>query len=213
MVSLPATLCEILHATSDEYGNHVAIDHEDGVLTYSELQHYSTAFARKLRDAGVKQGDRLPLLTAHGTRNIVALMGILIAGAIYVPMDADTWSEERIQAVLAITDGDVMVNTVSSEIQREDYRVVHLRDLKDLEYSSDGFKQSHISPSSLACIIFASGSTGEPKGVMIPHEAIVNYATTSPFNMDVRCGDRVLHILSVSFDGKFRDKMRGSFVL
>ncbi|KAJ0338443.1 hypothetical protein COL922a_005570 [Colletotrichum nupharicola] len=159
MVSLPATLCEILHTTSDEYGNHVAIDHEDGVLTYSELQHYSTAFARKLRDAGVKQGDRLPLLTAHGTRNIVALMGILIAGAIYVPMDADTWSEERIQAVLAITDGDVMVSTVSSEIQREDYRVVHLRDLKDLEYSSDGFKQSYISPSSLACVIFTT-STG-----------------------------------------------------
>ncbi|KAJ0285643.1 NRPS [Colletotrichum noveboracense] len=61
-------------------------------------------------------------------------------------MDADTWFEERIQAVLAITDGDVMVSTVSSEIQREDYRVVHLRDLKDLEYSSDGFKQSYISP-------------------------------------------------------------------
>ncbi|KAL3296557.1 nonribosomal peptide synthase GliP [Colletotrichum asianum] len=200
MISLNTTLCEILHTTSDEYGNHVAIDHEDGVLTYSELQHYSTAFARKLRDAGVKQGDRVPLLTAHGTRNIVALMGILITGAIYVPMDADTWSEERIQAVLAIADGNVMVNTGSSDIQREDYRVVHLRDLKDLEYSSDGFKQSYISPSSLACIIFTSGSTGKPKGVMIPHEAIVNYATTSPFNMDVRCGDRVLHILSVSFD-------------
>ena len=164
----------------------------------------SVEFARQLNEIGVTRGDRIPLLTTHGTRNIVALMGILIAGACYVPMDRDTWSEERVQSVLTIVKGSVLVNTTPENFEYGQYRVVHLRDLSSVEDAGEGFKQLTITSSSIACIIFTSGSTGKPKGVMIPHGAIVNYAVTSPFNMDVRRGDRVLHILSVAFDGEVR---------
>jgi len=201
-----STLCDILHRSADNSGQSIAVDHEDGVLTYFELERYSKAFATCLHDAGVRPGDRVPLLTSHGTRNIVALLGILAAGASYVPMDGDTWSEERICTVLTIVDGSIMVNTRSDHVcLHEGYKVIHFSDmdyLDDTEEDALEDRLPEVNSDSLACIIFTSGSTGTPKGVMIPHRAIVNYANTSPFNMGVRCGDRVLHILSVAFDGK-----------
>jgi long-subunit acyl-CoA synthetase (AMP-forming) len=97
-----------------------------------------------------------------------------------------------------------MVKTISGSFEHSGYLVFPYLDLKDLKQSvKDRSEEPDPTSSSLACIIFTSGSTGKPKGVMIPHRAIVNYALTSPFNMDVSPTDRVLHILSVAFDGEF----------
>ncbi|RDW70942.1 putative non-ribosomal peptide synthetase GliP [Coleophoma cylindrospora] len=201
MACVPQTLVELLSQSARKYGQQIAIDHEDGVITYSGLESLSTAFAQRLRSHGVKTGDHISLLTAHGTRNVVAILGILKAGACYIPMDQDTWSAERINTVLDTIDSRVIVNTTEVTFRHSGSKVIHFLDLKDIEYASgDGYNEPEATQSSLACIIFTSGSTGKPKGVMIPHRAIVNYALTSPFNMNVGPTDRVLHILSVAFD-------------
>ncbi|UKZ72377.1 NRPS [Trichoderma virens FT-333] len=182
------TLSDILRNSADLYGDNVAVDHDEGVITYSELQSLSFGFARQLQEIGVTRGDRVPLLTTHGTRNIVALLGILIAGACYVPMDRGTWSEERIQSVLNIVKGSVLVNTTPDRFEHGGYRTVHLRSLNGLKHADEGFEQPTLDSSSLACIIFTSGSTGRPKGVMIPHGAVANYAMTSPLTWTYAMG-------------------------
>jgi long-subunit acyl-CoA synthetase (AMP-forming) len=82
--------------------------------------------------------------------------------------------------------------------------MLHIKALPASKSKLDKFspaRQSHIQPDDTACIIFTSGSTGRPKGVMISHKSLCLYAKTSPVNMDISPGDRLLHILSVGFDG------------
>jgi acyl-CoA synthetase (AMP-forming)/AMP-acid ligase II len=150
------------------------------------------------------------LLTEHGTYNLVALLAILKAGACYVPMDRSSWSSERIQTVIDTVDSRFLINTTPAPFESDRHNVFHLKqeDLADLiavDSESDGAEAveeaPQIKPDDLCCLIFTSGSTGKPKGVMIPHRAVAAYAQTSPFNMNVQAADRVLHILSVAFDG------------
>lgn len=182
----------------------LAVDHAEGSLTYEQLDRASTAFAVQLSKTGVKHNDLVPLITAHGTLNILAILGILKVGATYVPIDRGAWAADRIQYVLDKVGGQIVINATKEPFESTLYGIVHLREIpqtNDKRYPDviSDFKQQ---PDALACIIFTSGSTGQPKGVELTHWAIANYAQTSPFNMNVNLGDRVLHILSVGFDGE-----------
>jgi acyl-coenzyme A synthetase/AMP-(fatty) acid ligase len=199
-------LCQLFARSVARTPHQLAVDHESGSLTYTELDVASSNLARKLQQEGVVPGEAVLLLTEHGTRNIVALLAILKAHACYVPLDRSSWSSERIQAVLDGTDSRVLINTTVEPFESPRHKVIHLTSTDVTALSTDRSTSKvvpDIAPEDLACLIFTSGSTGVPKGVMIPHRAVANYAQTSPFNMDVQPGDRVLHILSVSFDGKY----------
>ncbi|KAF7154857.1 hypothetical protein CNMCM5623_003115 [Aspergillus felis] len=196
-------LCQLFARSVARTPHQLAVDHESGSLTYAELDVASSNLARKLQQEGVVPGEAVLLLTEHGTRNIVALLAILKAHACYVPLDRSSWSSERIQAVLDGTDSRILINTTVEPFESSQHKVIHLTSADVAALSTDHSSTEaapEIAPEDLACLIFTSGSTGVPKGVMIPHRAVANYAQTSPFNMDVQPGDRVLHILSVSFD-------------
>jgi non-ribosomal peptide synthetase component F len=159
--------------------------------------------AHDLNQQGVRVGEPVILVTAHGTRNVVALLAVLKAGGCYVPMDQGTWSSERIEYVLNIvTDSRFVVNTTHTQFRSDKHTVIDLRAVPCTRQTLSRQARTDILPSSPACIIFTSGSTGKPKGTVQTHEAIANYASTKPFNMDVHPNDRVLHILSVAFDGR-----------
>ncbi|RLL93873.1 hypothetical protein CFD26_102651 [Aspergillus turcosus] len=196
-------LCHLFARSVARTPDQLAVDHESGSLTYTQLDAASSNLAQKLQQEGVVPGEAVLLLTEHGTRNIVALLAILKAHACYIPLDRSSWSSERIQAVLDGTDSRLLINTTVEPFESSRHKVIHLTSADVAALSTDSSNRGipDIAPEELACLIFTSGSTGAPKGVMIPHRAVANYAQTSPFNMDVQAGDRVLHILSVSFDG------------
>ncbi|KAH9210683.1 hypothetical protein DL95DRAFT_465579 [Leptodontidium sp. 2 PMI_412] len=176
-------VCELFSRSVKCFPRLTAIDHEDGVCTYDELDKLSTSFAMELLRLGVVAGQHIPFLTRHGTLNIIALLGVLKLGACFVPMDKDTWSSQRIDHVLASFEGGLLVPTVSEGFQ---HPAVQLPD---------------ILPGALACVICASGSSGIPKLVMTTHKAISNYVLTSPFNMDITPGERMFNVMSVAFNG------------
>lgn len=183
----------------------IAIEHEDGNLTYSELDLLSSSLQSELKANGVGSGSCVILVTAHGTRNIVSILAILKCGASYAPVDRETWSTQRIgQVIQTLSDSPLIVNTTPTPFQFESRRILHIDSLSQLRstVTPHASERSYIPPDADACMIFTSGSTGVPKGVILPHRAIANYAVTSPFNMNVQPGDKVLHILSVAFDGK-----------
>nr|ABV48729.1 non ribosomal peptide synthase [Penicillium lilacinoechinulatum] len=194
MQQKPFDLCELFAHSVRRTPNELAVDHET-----------STYLAQRLQQQGVKAGDIVCLLTEHGTLNVIAVLAVLKAKACYVPLDRSSWSLERIDTVLSSVHSDFLINTTATPFQNAKYTILHLQ---TVEVPPSHGSPDHVTapsrvnaPEARACIIFTSGSTGKPKGVMIPHRAIVNYGQTSPFNMDVRAGDRVLHILSVAFDG------------
>ncbi|KAI9875213.1 MAG: hypothetical protein M1830_008756 [Pleopsidium flavum] len=193
-------LYELFAASVERNPGNIAIDHEEGCLTYRELDRASDLLAEDLIKLDVQPSTPVPLLTSHGTRNIIALLGILKAGACYVPMDRGAWSPDRIDYVLQAIGGRVMINTTSDPFGREGYHTFHFQELDRCRFHKPTLFDGRIEPYDVACIIYTSGTTGRPKGVMTAHHSIANYAQTSPFNMDVAPGDRVLHILSVAFD-------------
>lgn len=178
----------------------LAVDHEDGTLSYRQLDQSSTALAHTLSLMGVRPKDIVPLLTVHGALNVIAILSILKTGACYVPLDRATSSAERIRHILESTGSSHIVNATLEKFTAPKQSILHLTDVPITHDVSP--TKVCVSPDDLACIIYTSGSTGKPKGVMITHQAVANYAQCSPFNMDVQLGDRVLHILNVAFDGK-----------
>ena len=95
----PRTLVDVLRATADDHPDSPAIDNGREVLTYDELLSSAADVATALRDEGVGRGDRVGVRIPSGTTDLyVAIVGILLAGAAYVPVDHDD-PDERARLV------------------------------------------------------------------------------------------------------------------
>jgi len=180
----PRTLLDIFTATVERCGEQTAIDAPDGRLTYHELARQARALAARLQAEGIGSGDRVGVRISSGTTELyVAILGILHAGAAYVPVDVDDalararelWLRSGACAVLE--DGLQLAMPVPT-----------------------GGPSRSVVPADDAWIIFTSGSTGHPKGVAVSHRAAAAFVDAEAKLWAVDVGDRVLAGLSVSFD-------------
>ncbi|GAA2390137.1 hypothetical protein GCM10010404_54200 [Nonomuraea africana] len=144
----------------------------DGTLTYAELEERATLLAHRLGETGVERGDRVALLMER-TRDLpVALLGVLKAGAAYVPID-DATPADRIAAVVA--GGGVRVAICAPELAGRlpaGVTVILPGDQPDGGTDASG---GAAGPDDLAYVIFTSGSTGTPKGVAVEHRQVIAY--------------------------------------
>lgn len=187
----PRTLVDILHATVARHPDEPALDDGTRVLTYRQLLRETEDVALRLRAEGVAPGDRVGLRMPSGTNDLyVGILGILWAGAAYVPVDADD-PEERAALVL----GEAEVRTV-------------VRDGFGSEpiAGPEPGPRSPPSPAHDAWVIFTSGSTGTPKGVAVSHRSAAAFVDAEAdlflagAEEPLGPGDRVLAGLSVAFD-------------
>ena len=147
------------------------------LLSYAELDRRANQLARHLRAEGVKPGRLVAICLEHSLEELIALWGVLKAGAGYVALDPEH-PAQRIAFVLA----DANVATVLTQERLVDslsfpgYRSICLdRDWDIISQQSDQPNDVEVSPDSLAYVIYTSGSTGEPKGVCISHHSLINY--------------------------------------
>ncbi|BBH69365.1 amino acid adenylation protein [Actinoplanes sp. OR16] len=185
------TLVDIFDATVQEHGNARGIDVAGTRLTYRELAGEVEALRATLAGHGIGAGDRVGVRISSGTADLyLAILGVLAAGAAYVPVDADD-PEERAELVFA----EAGVCAVLG-----DGLAVSLRRTPHGRIGRPG-------PDDDAWIIFTSGSTGTPKGVAVSHGSAAAFVDaeaelflvdegTEPLGPD----DRVLAGLSVAFD-------------
>ncbi|MFL6196132.1 MAG: amino acid adenylation domain-containing protein, partial [Thermoanaerobaculia bacterium] len=125
----------------------------DAALTYGELDRRSNQLARWLRGRGVGPESRVGLRLDRSVDLVVAVLGVLKAGAAYVPLDPDSPRERQ---AFIVEDADIRVVVGAGEIA-----AVESLPAWDLEPLGDA--------SSLAYVIYTSGSTGRPKGALITH--------------------------------------------
>jgi amino acid adenylation domain-containing protein len=157
-----------------------AIAVRDGVttLTYAELNRDSNRLAHYLHTRGVGPESRVGILLKRSTKMLVALLGVLKAGAAYVPLDARD-PVERLRLMYA--DAGVSVLLTQDGLGDFDIAEEQKIDLEkgwaQLERHNDSNPTRRAVPDNLAYIIYTSGSTGVPKGVMISHRGLVNYLT------------------------------------
>ncbi|MGA9858438.1 MAG: Pls/PosA family non-ribosomal peptide synthetase [Solirubrobacteraceae bacterium] len=178
------TLLDIFAATVLTRSDQVALDAPEVTLTYAELDAVVRGVADRLRAGGVGPGDRVGVRVPSGTADLyVAILGVLCAGAAYVPVDADDPAARAAQIfadakVCAVLHGDLQL----------DWR------------GPAGGREGRPSADDDAWIIFTSGSTGTPKGVAVTHRSAAAFIDAEADLWHVAPEDRVLAGLSVGFD-------------
>ncbi|MFG3716156.1 amino acid adenylation domain-containing protein, partial [Micromonospora sp. NPDC047730] len=174
----------------------------DEVLTYGELARRSGALAGYLRSVGVGAGDVVSLALDRSLWSLIAMVGVLRAGAAYTPMDV-AWPAERMRMLLADHGARVVltVGEVAPRIPRVDgVRVVALDDDRETVRAGDPAGLPVVDASAPAFVIYTSGSTGTPKGVVLSHDRLTNFLAWMREECAVGPDSRMLHCCAPVFD-------------
>ncbi|HEY2737286.1 MAG TPA: amino acid adenylation domain-containing protein, partial [Thermoanaerobaculia bacterium] len=141
-------------------------------LTYGELAARSRGLARWLRRSGVVPGERVGLRMERSPEMVVGILGVLAAGAAYVPLDP-AYPEERLSFILADSGARIVVR------QEEISAAAAVRE------DEAGEEGPSPGPDDLAYLIYTSGSTGRPKGVAVTHGNVLSLlgSTASGFGL------------------------------
>lgn len=172
------TLQELIEAQVDRHANETAVicDHDElGVpsLTYAQLNHKVNQLAHRLRAEGVRPGDIVALIVERSFAMIIGVLGIVKAGAAYLPVSPDN-PPDRIDYLLKAAGVEVLLVQKKTAAQVVfGGRTINLDD-PDVYRGSTANPAIVNKPQDLAYVIYTSGSTGKPKGVMIEHRSVVN---------------------------------------
>ena len=180
----------------------LALVHGDDRVSYGELEHHADAIARWLLDQGAGPETIVGVSLERGTAMIAAFLGILKAGAAFLPLDPD-YPPERLRHMLEDSAAPLLL-TSSDLIERlgvpETTRVVALDQLQLDEPPWDTpLPAPH--PDQLAYIIYTSGSTGRPKGVAVTRRGLAMHVQTIGQRYGMTPEDVELLFASISFDG------------
>ena len=146
----------------------IALRFEHHVLTYRQLNERANQLAHALLAHGVCPDARVAICVERGPQMIIGLLGILKAGAGYVPIDP-AYPQERIAYTLADSQPVAVLVQANTAQQVGALARIDLDHLGPLPITNPGL---HLSPANLAYVIYTSGSTGQPKGVMIEHRQV-----------------------------------------
>jgi amino acid adenylation domain-containing protein len=197
-----ACLHELISQQAAATPDAVAVECREERLTYAELEASSNQLAHHLLDFGVGPDVLVGICTRRSTAMVVGLLGILKAGGAYVPIDP-AYPPERQTYMLANSQAPVIVTQeeLRDSLPMGDAHVVCL----DSDWSAISRRPSAppdlaADPEQLAYVIYTSGSTGNPKGVQIPHRALVNFLTTMRERPGLTAQDVLVAVTTLSFD-------------
>ena len=213
---------EFLENNTKKHPKKTALIFGDQRLSYQELDEMAARFASALREHGIQKGDRVVIVTPNSVETIVALFGILKAGAVFLVLHHSI-KEKKLSYILKdcgaramvlfqnqlpafknvletgeslhcmIVCGDEDVGQMAGHLPAVSWSAVQ-KNYSPLERSLPMSEQD------LACLVYTSGSTGEPKGVMESH-ACIDFATGSIIHyLENTADDIVLNCLPLSFD-------------
>ncbi|WP_223765901.1 non-ribosomal peptide synthetase, partial [Corallococcus sp. AS-1-6] len=170
-------------------------------MSYAALDRASNQLAHHLRRQGVRPGHRVGVCVERSFESITALLGILKAGAAYVPVDPQA-PAERIAWVLREAGVSLLVTeeAVADELPAvTDLQVLLDADAAAIAKQSEAALDVAVSSEALAYVMFTSGSTGRPKGVSVPHRGITRLVRGADF---IHFGPEevFLHLAPIAFD-------------
>ncbi|MHC5705932.1 non-ribosomal peptide synthetase, partial [Streptomyces tirandamycinicus] len=198
-----STFPELVAAAARRRPDAPAVENAHTVLGYRELDERANRLAHHLVSLGAGPGTFVGLCVERGVETVVGLLGIMKAGAAYLPLDPG-YPADRLAYMLRDSGARVVVTRTESAGRLPDTGAV----IVDLARDGDALAAYPATapepgprPDDLAYVIYTSGSTGAPKGVLVPHRGIGNLATAEIEQLDVDEDSRVLQFASSSFDG------------
>ncbi|HYX22785.1 MAG TPA: amino acid adenylation domain-containing protein, partial [Thermoanaerobaculia bacterium] len=171
-------------------------------LTYGELVARAAALARHLRRMGVAPEMPVALCVERSADLVTGALGILMAGGVYLPLDADD-SPARLAFILQDAGAAAVVSQrrVAARLPETGAPVVLLDQALDALPAGEGEPEpSRVLPGHLAYVTYTSGSTGRPKGVAVTRAALVEHCLSWGSAYRLTAADRVLQFASAGFD-------------
>ncbi|MCB2361941.1 non-ribosomal peptide synthetase [Clostridium estertheticum] len=198
-----------------------AIMYNDEIITYKELDCISNKLANYLQTQGIKKGSLVGIMVFPGPIMLIGMIGIMKAGAAYVPVDP-AYPTDRVQYILSNSGIEVMLTENAlkeqlGELIKDESSIKTVLYLDYGETTSSTYKYKQVSkeqwieasdiepkfinsPDDLMTVLYTSGSTGNPKGVMLGHRGYMNRLKWHQDTFKLKIGERVAQKTSCCFD-------------
>ncbi len=213
----------ILRDSCSRFSDKKAIVSESKCITYKELDELSDKFAVLLRAKGAERGDRIGVYLPKSIEEAISIFAIVKAGGIFVLLNP-VLKENQVQHIANDCGIKILVSN-TLKLRSIDYEglgfasvrriflfeenidpvpEIHSEKLLPvyelLEKSKDGLIETSSIPSDLATILYTSGCTGSPKGIMTTHQNLMEGAEIISSYLNMNCDDIILSVLPFSFD-------------
>ncbi|MDM9382032.1 amino acid adenylation domain-containing protein [Chlorogloeopsis sp. ULAP01] len=195
-------LHELFAAQVERTPQAIAVMFEKQQLTYRELDSRANQLAHYLKSLGVDADTLVGICMKRSLEMIIGVLGILKAGGAYVPLDP-SYPQARLAFMLEDSQTTILLTQqkLVTNLPEHTAKVIYLdTGWEIIAQESADYPTTNITPAHLAYVIYTSGSTGQPKGVMIPHQGIVNRLLWGIEHYQLTSSDRILQKTSFSFD-------------
>ena len=194
-------IIELFELQSEKYAARLALSYHGQNISYDQINRKVNQFAGFLLDKGIQVEDRIGIAIDRSPEMLIVMLGILKAGAAYVPLDPE-YPQKRIEYMLADSGAKMLIvsakykgfyHTAATEVSVEDAWAK----LGDYPTQNPAIRAKG---NNLAYVLYTSGSTGQPKGVQIEHHNLYNLLLSVQKFPGLGPKDKLLAITTISFD-------------
>ena len=198
------TLTDLLKESSQRFGSATALVITPGIrqqrTSYAQLWEQAGNVASLLQERGLQKGDRAVIWASNCPEWVIAFLGCLRAGVIAVPLDVRS-SPDFVERIIGQTEPKLAFcsHETANELERLGLGTIKLDQLEELVgASASTWVEPALAPEDLAELMFTSGTTGDPKGVMLTHRNIVSNVLASRQMVPIDSSNRLLSLLPLS---------------
>ncbi|MEW6737787.1 MAG: condensation domain-containing protein, partial [Acidobacteriota bacterium] len=201
--TIASRFCRQVELTPDR----LAIKTDQYYWTYAELHRRAVQIKQVLAARKIEAEERVALLYEFDAPMVAALLGVLMAGKTYLPLDP-TYPSERLAFVLADSQASVLLTdnnclSLAKVLMSSSLSLINYDEIEVVSTKSD--KESPVSPDSNAYILYTSGTTGQPKGVIQKHRNVLFHIRNYTNNLCIDSDDKLTLLSSYGFDAAVMD--------
>ncbi|MCG7334530.1 long-chain-fatty-acid--CoA ligase [Sporosarcina sp. ACRSM] len=211
-MNIPLILPHFLDRAVTLFGEKEAVHCEGRTITYKQLNGRVNQLSNGLRDLGIVKGDRVAYLAGNSLEMLEGFYGVFQLGAIMVPLNIRLKPEDYLfilnhsEAKVLFVDQDFysLIRLIIPDFKTVEHIIVHYKDSETnaidyddwlTSYSASVFDRADIDENDVCSLLYTSGTTGNPKGVMLTHRNNYLHALSTMHHLNVKESDVYLHVL------------------